>query len=320
MAVGLPVSWSDVSVGVVAALLTTLGLAQLGSLPKTQVVAESLSVGQMLAWQALFAPIDDSQWVVPSVAAAWLVSDIVMRVLLLDDEEEWRRRVERYAAGWVGPFLVVATGGLMALGWRENAALTALPTVGLYGYVWATYRQLKTADSSFQSMIRSLGMVPEVMGLIPRHHTENCALLVQSISSALGQSPPAKDRLATVAWVHEVGLVRVTDSSLREAGFSSRDVAGWGAEILAGDNELERLSGTISQIGEPYRFPGSPPIVDPVRKDAGIIRVACAYERLVRKGVPHLEAVEQLRRSPDEFLPEAVDALWEFDFATLVSS
>lgn len=320
MAAGLAVSWTDVSVGVVAALLTTLGLVRFGSLPRAQVVAESLSVGLMLAWQALFAPVGASLWVVPSVAAAWLISDMAVRVFLLDDVESRRRRVERYAARWVGPVLVVSIGGVVALGWRENAVLTALPTIGLYAYVWITYRQLKTADASFQSMIRSLGLVPEVMGLLPRHHTENCALLAQSISSALGKSPPATNRLATVAWVHEVGLVRAADSSLREAGFSSRDVAGWGAEILSGDNELERLSGTISHIGEPYRFPGSPPIVDPVRTDAGVIRVACSYERLVRKGVPHLEAVEQLRRSPDEFLPEAVDALWEFDVDTLVRS
>ena len=48
---------------------------------------------------------------------------------------------------------------------------------------------------------------------------------------------------------------------------------------------------------------------DTVFIGANMLRVAAAFDRLIRQGIPPRSAVADLRKKPDLYLPEVVDAL-----------
>ena len=110
--------------------------------------------------------------------------------------------------------------------------------------------------------------------------------------------------------MHDLGRITLNEPAVARMGYTDRDIAAWGAEIIGETAYLAKVAEVVRRQHEPYRAPGQAgdPEVPPA---ARIVRVASAYDRHVAEsGLGALEALAALHRGTAyEYDPEVVAAL-----------
>ncbi len=101
----------------------------------------------------------------------------------------------------------------------------------------------------------------------------------------------------------------VSQSGELSRSYSHRDVAGWGAEMVAAVPALARAGAIIGAQADPYRAPGGQP--DPAHDlRSQIVNLACEVELLRANGFDEPDVLEAIHKQASyRFSPQLVSAL-----------
>ena len=190
-------------------------------------------------------------------------------------------------------FMAVGSASVSSIAWLTvgpwAAAVTAIP-------YWVTHRLLTSFIRSRNietAAIRALGRLPEAAGLAAADHSASVERLCRELGQSSGLRGRALHNLLRAAVLHDVGLVCTTQADVREFGFSSGDIARWGADILGSAPTLAHAASIIRAQADPFRVPGSIP--DPtVDLRSQIVQVACEVDRMRSSGVSVRDVVDAL--------------------------
>ena len=240
------------------------------------------------------------------IVSLWVIADGFLRVVASD-----RFRHRSTATGWLLyelPIGLVASGSAVvcAVLWSRAgiwaAAVTAVPYLVTHRLVSAL-----VASSQIQHLaVRAIGRLPEAAGLVESDHSASVERLASEVGRMSGVRGRALSDLRRAAVLHDVGLVCTSQEPVRRLGYSSGDVARWGAEILGSSPSMSRVARLIAGQADPFRIPGASP--DPsldVRSQ--IIKVSCEVDRLRSAGMELGELVDALYgESAFRFAPELI--------------
>lgn len=261
-------------------------------------------VFEKLAW--------DGQWIdlaaIVLAGTTWLVTDASIRMV---SSFGMGRATTRYAwllslADWPVVVSVVGSGALFGFAF-PILQWWAFPVAGIpYFISHIGFARLSSSRQTYRQMIVAMSQLPEVAGLSTPGHASGTAEWAVAVGKRVGLHPHEVIDLEYAALLHDIGRITIEDGRQ----FDASDIARWGAEIVEEAPYLAHVAEDVAKHYLPYRRPGEASD-EGVSTEARIIRVAAAYDRLVReKSMEPLEALEVLyRRTAYDFDPALVNTL-----------
>lgn len=245
-------------------------------------------------------------------AMAWYLGRATANALIgleehqLDVRYVWLLALE----DWPVALSLFASGALLGLAWPQMGGWSIAAALLPYAFTHLAFMRYDLTRTTYRQMIRALARIPEVADLTPDGHAVRTAKLATSVGRELGLNPEEVEELEYAALMHDIGRVTLNEPAIIRAGYTSDDIARWGAQIISEAPYLERAADMVRQQYAPYRQPG-------VEKDESlpipskIIKITSEYDRGVHdRGLPPIEALEQLHRgSAYEYDPSIIASL-----------
>lgn len=231
------------------------------------------------------------------VTAAALVWFLVESVFEAAGSPNWRtaRRyyTRRALVDWPMALVAISSAITLAVLWTHSTGW-AIAVAGVpYAIAHHLGSRLARGRQVADLTVRALGRLPEAAGLTASGHTQSVSDLVIAMGKLEGLVGPDLSQLEVAAQLHDIGLLATTTVEVQNEGFSSSDVAEWGADILASSDALRPAAALVRASREPFRIPGSDP--DPgCDRRAQLIQVACRVVESVEAGNSIDKAVEAL--------------------------
>ena len=174
------------------------------------------------------------------------------------------RQARRYHLGkaladWPVALVAVSSAVIFAVLWPYSIPWAlAVSGVPLAITIYLGSR-IARGRSMARLTIRALGRLPEAAGLTQSGHAQAVADLATAMAKLDGFVGVQLAELEIAAELHDIGLLATAHESVRAGGFSSADVATWGADIMAESKTLRPAAAIVSQSHEPFRVPGARP-------------------------------------------------------------
>ena len=181
------------------------------------------------------------------------------------------------------------------------------------------FRRYAGIRATYLQTVRALARVTEIGGYVETGHSARVSRLAVSIGRELGMPEPALLELEYAALMHDIGQLSLRDpipggATVLVEQAEQRQIAEYGAEVIAEARVLDAVAEIVRRQSEPYRDVTSgsagadgPPL------SSRIIRAANAFDDLVGSSVESsraVAAVERLRLdTAAEYDPRVVDAL-----------
>ena len=167
-----------------------------------------------------------------------------------------------------------------------------------------------TARRSARCWWNPHGRVPEAGGFSLPGHAERSADMAIAIGGELGLSARDTRRVEDATLLADIGRVVLGAPAVAlGGGFTTADLAGWSAAIIAEAPTLQPVAELVAESPRPYRRPGEArdPSLPPA---AQVVKVATAYDYSVGGGMEPADALEVLHRGVAyEYDPEILAAL-----------
>ena len=251
-------------------------------------------------------------WLVEAVIAALIRADALRArfgVALVDE-----RRVQLPLGVAVG-----ASGLLIAFA----AEVMGLASVAVFSapllVTQVAFRRYAGIRATYLQTVRALARVTEIGGYVETGHSARVSRLAVSIGRELGMPEPELLELEYAALMHDIGQLSLRDpipggATVLVDPAEQRQIAEYGAEVIAEARMLDGVAEIVRRQSEPYRdaIDGAagadgPPL------SSRIIKAANAFDDLVGSSVESssaVAAVERLRLdTASEYDPRVVDAL-----------
>ncbi len=240
----------------------------------------------------------------------WMAFDAVWRGLGSSTSVKYELR---YSLGDAPLFFsLLSAGAVVGVVWLATDTWWVAMTVGAIPFfmTFSSFRRFDVARSTYEQTILALAKIPEIAGLSFSGHAERTAELAVGMGIRLEMGPSDLRNLKYAALMHDIGRITLNEPSIVERGYTSGDLTGWSAEIIAEAEYLKLAADVVRVHHRPYRSPGEK-ADESVPLAARIVRVAAEFDRLVREDeASPLEALESLHRSVAyDFDPEVVAAL-----------
>lgn len=163
----------------------------------------------------------------------------------------------------------------------------------------------------------AIGLLPEAAGVVELGHSADVARIARAVGRMRHyRGTPLRD-LEYGALLHGIGRLYTTQPDVRESGFSTGDLARWGAEILESSTRLSAAAAIVRSQADPHRIPGAGPDPD-LDLRAQIVQIACAAETARSRGISLPDVIDLLyaeseyRLNP-EVLADVESALRQVD-------
>ena len=241
--------------------------------------------------------------------AAWIAVEVLLRAaFVLGPSELSRTYLARSLIYDLNVFLgLTLTGALFgelfpALGWW------ALPIALLpYSFAHSAFSRFQKTKATYKQTIRALARIPEVSGLGVDGHADRTTDLASAVAKEMGMGPAQVEDVEYAGLMHDIGRVSLNEPQIIRMGYTSDDIAGWSAEIIAESPFLDRVADHVRRQYESYRKPGEQTDPD-VSIVSRIIKVSAAYDWQVHQdGLSPLQALEHLHAGAAyEYDPEVV--------------
>ncbi len=224
--------------------------------------------------------------------------------------------VQERVIGWLNidkqePHYYTPATAQLALAFASQAAV-ALENARLYNEL----------ETSYLQTVLALARAMDARDSYTADHSNSLAQMARAVAERMGCEAEDIQAIEWAAILHDIGKIGVPDHILRKPGALSEDE--WaimkrhpdiGAEIIAPVQRLKRVAPIVRAHQEKFDGSGYPRGLrgEEIPLGARILAVVDAYsaitdERVYRKGRPHSEAVEELRRcSGSHFDPRVVD-------------
>ncbi len=218
----------------------------------------------------------------------------------------WRLALE----DWSAIVTMLIAGGLFGFSWPMMRWWSLPVTVLPYAFSHTALVRYDNTRITYGQTIRALAQIPEVAGLSPRGHSTRTADLAVAVARELGLHPDEVTEVEYAALVHDIGRITLNEPAILRAGYTSEDIARWGAQIVAEAPHLANVAEVVSQQYRPYRQAGQErdPSVPVASK---VIKVVSAFDnaRSELKLSP-VDALEQVHRgSTYDYDPEVTASL-----------
>ena len=246
-----------------------------------------------------------------SVAGAlWMSFDAVWRGLERDSTVGYELR---HGYGDIPlVFSLLAAGAVLGVVWLATETWWVALAVGAIPFfmTFSSFRRFDAAHGTYEQTILALAKIPEVAGLSFHGHAERTADLAAAMGVRLHLGPEELRNLRFAALMHDIGRITLNEPSIVERGYTSADLTGWSAEIIAEAAYLEPAADVVRVHHRPYRSPGEK-ADEEVSVAARIVRVAAEFDRLAKEDLlSPLEALEVLHRGAAyDFDPVVVASL-----------
>ena len=209
-------------------------------------------------------------------------------------------------------FSLIAAGAVLGVVWIATDTWWVALTVGAIPFfmTFSSFRRFDVARTTYEQTILALAKIPEIAGLSFSGHAERTAELAVGMGVRLEMGPSDLRNLNYAALMHDIGRITLNEPSIVERGYTSGDLSGWSAEIIAEAEYLQMAADVVRVHHRPYRSPGEK-ADESVPLSARVVRVAAEFDRLVREDAASpLEALESLHRGVAyDYDPEVVAAL-----------
>jgi HD superfamily phosphodiesterase len=209
-------------------------------------------------------------------------------------------------------FALLAAGAVLGVVWLATETWWVALAVGVIPFfmTFSSFRRFDVARGTYEQTILALAKIPEISGLSFSGHAERTADLATDMGVRLHLGPEALRNLRYAALMHDIGRITLNEPSIVARGYTSADLTGWSAEIIAEAAYLESAADVVRVHHRPYRSPGEKADED-VPVAARIVRVAAEFDRLANEDLlSPLEALEVLHRGAAyDFDPVVVASL-----------
>ncbi len=224
----------------------------------------------------------------------WFVTEAAAEAASLRASPAARRhRLRLRLADWPIATVGIATAVTMAVLWRYSLGWAIAMSIAPYGIAHHLGVRVARGREIAGLTVRALGRLPEAAGLSAAGHAEQVAALAVAMAKLDGLVGAELEELEMAAQLHDIGLLGTTTSPFRTPEFSSSEVAGWGADILAASRALRPAADIVRSSRDPFRYPGADP--DPgLDRRSQIVQVACRVVDAVESGNSLERAIETL--------------------------
>jgi hypothetical protein len=230
------------------------------------------------------------------LAAVWYVTECSLEALASPESRAARRYWFRRALrDWPVAIVAISAAVTLAVLWSHSIPWALLVALGPFAITLHLGGRLAHGRELADNTVRALGRLPEAAGLVQSGHAQSVADLAVAMGRLAGYVGPDLEELEVAAQLHDLGLLATTRPSVRESGFSSAEVATWGAHVMSKSQALRDAAPIVAGFREPFRIPGADP--DPhLDPRAQIVQVACMVVERLEAGSSIDTAVEELYR------------------------
>jgi len=132
-------------------------------------------------------------------------------------------------------FALLAAGAVLGVVWLATETWWVALAVGAIPFfmTFSSFRRFDVARSTYEQTILALARIPEISGLSFSGHAERTADLATDMGVRLHLGPEDLRNLRYAALMHDIGRITLNEPSIVERGYTSADLTGWSAEIIA---------------------------------------------------------------------------------------
>lgn len=244
-------------------------------------------------------------------AGAWFCAAVLVRAAASQERLRVARRfvLLRVLADWPAYAALFASAALYAVTVGPMGPWS-IPLAGLpYLFSHLSLDRVQDTRRTYDQTIRALGAMPEASGQVSIGHSARTADLAVAVGAEIGLGAMTLRRLEYAALLHDIGRVVLANPAVAQANYSSSDVAGWSAAIIAEARYLEPVAEIVASQHAPYRKPGEGRD-EAVPVGSQVVRVVARYDSSLDGETAPSDAIELLHeRLAYDYDPVIVTAL-----------